>query len=59
MLRRFPPLTYFACFFIVATLVSGVGHVLVALWLGEYFPGLVTAFGSVGLSVWLVRIAMR
>ncbi len=45
----FRPLTWFASFFVVVTLLNGVAHPLLALVVGGYFPGLWT--GWMGL-VW-------
>lgn len=50
------PPTYFAAWFLaIAGMLSGIGHPLIAISAGGYFPGLVTA-PLIGLAgVWLWR----
>jgi len=53
------PLTYFASFFIIAMLVNGIGHPLLGLWVGGYFPGLLTGWGSLVWAVLTLRQLRR
>jgi hypothetical protein len=54
-LRLAQPATYFAAWFLaIAGILSGVGHPLMAIQSGGYFPGLVTAplIGIAGVWLW-------
>jgi len=54
-LKRVPWLAVFASFFLVAMFLNGLGHAGLALWVGGYFPGLVTGLVSPLFGVWLLR----
>ena len=51
--RRFG--TVFASFFVLASLGTAVGHLALAIYLGGYFPGTLTAPGSILFAVLVAR----
>ena len=53
--RRVAGPTCFGCFFIVAMLLNGVGHVGLSIAAGGYFPGLATAPVGFAIGVVLLR----
>ena len=52
-------LAWFASFFSVAMFANGLGHVAIAAWLDGYFPGLITAPGSLVFGILLLRRPAR
>ncbi len=47
---RIRMLSYWVSFLVVGTFVTAIGHIVVAAWLWEYFPGVATAPGSIAFG---------